>query len=105
MSLTNQNNIVILNRAGNCQACPKKTLCPMNAGTDSAAAADQPIHKVIQAGKTAYEAWDNFSGIYVVRSGFFKSYSIDADGATQVKGFYLPGEFFGMDGIDAGHHK
>jgi CRP/FNR family transcriptional regulator len=110
MSQTIKNNILILNRnpqdrAGNCQACPKKSLCPANSRPDNAAHGSQPVQKVIQAGKTAYEAWDNFSGIYIVRSGFFKSYSIDADGATQVKGFYLPGEFFGMDGIEDGHHK
>jgi CRP/FNR family transcriptional regulator, anaerobic regulatory protein len=110
MSSAIQNNVLILTRnqherAGNCQACTRKGLCPANARPENAGGTSQPVQKVIQAGKTAYEAWDNFSGIYIVRSGFFKSYSIDADGATQIKGFYLPGEFFGMDGIEDGHHK
>lgn len=99
-------NIFVLNRdrqehASACQACGKKTLCPAASdGTGS-----EPLRKVIQFGSPVYEANDKFNGIYIVRSGFFKSYSIDAEGEMQVTGFYMPGEFFGMDGIETGFYK
>jgi CRP/FNR family transcriptional regulator len=63
------------------------------------------MQRVVKSGKPVFEAGSKFEGIYVARSGFFKSYTIDAEGAMQVTGFYLPGEFFGMDGIEDGVHK
>lgn len=98
-------NIISLNsnrqeRASACPGCAKRASCPA-AGLESAS---PPVQRVIHAGKAAYEAGDRFSGIYIVRSGFLKSYSIDADGVMQVTGFHLPGEFFGMDGIESGYY-
>lgn len=94
-------NIISLNSNRQERACPgcaKRAMCPA-AGLESAS---PPVQRVIHAGKAVYEAGDRFSGIYIVRSGFLKSYSIDADGVMQVTGFHLPGEFFGMDGIESG---
>lgn len=98
-------NIFILNkgrqeRASACTGCTKQSSCPV-ADLESAS---PPVQRVIQAGKTAYEAGDRFGGIYIVRSGFLKSYAIDTDGVVQVTGFHLPGEFFGMDGIETGQY-
>ena len=92
-------------RMADCQGCSKRSQCPMAGRPDSAMQGAQPMQKMIKSGKAAFEAGDKFEGVYIVRSGFFKSYSIDADGATQVTGFHLPGEFFGMDGIEDGHHR
>jgi len=99
-------NIVVLNqnrqeRASACQACAKKPLCPA-AGSESGS---QAVQKIVQNGKAVYVAGNKFDGIYVARSGFFKSYAIDADGVMQVTGFHLPGEFFGMDGIESGRYS
>jgi CRP/FNR family transcriptional regulator len=98
-------NIIVLNqsrhdRTSACQACARKSVCPA-AGSESGS---QVVQKVVQSGKTIYEAGGKFDGIYVVRSGFFKSYAIDADGVMQVTGFHLPGDFFGMDGIESGRY-
>ncbi|MEY4642900.1 MAG: hypothetical protein RLZZ227_2894 [Pseudomonadota bacterium] len=99
-------NIVVLKshsrpeRASTCQSCSKRTQCPAS-GIESGI---QPTQRVIQAGKSVYEAGDTFDGIYIVRSGFLKSYSIDTDGVMQVTGFHLPGEFVGMDGIENGSY-
>jgi CRP/FNR family transcriptional regulator len=97
-------NIIVLKnhalpeRASACLACTRRTQCPA-AGRDSAI---QPTQHVIQTGAAVYAAGDRFDGIYMVRSGFLKSFSIDNDGIMQVTGFYLPGEYFGMDGIESG---
>ena len=89
------------NQASACQFCTKKPVCPP-AGSESAGLT---VQKTLQSGKTVHAAGDRFDGIYIVRSGFFKSYAIDADGVMQVTGFHLPGEFFGMDGIESGRYS
>jgi len=42
---------------------------------------------------------DEFKTIYAVRSGMFKSYTIDQDGNQRILGFHLPGELVGLDAI------
>jgi CRP/FNR family transcriptional regulator len=103
-------NIVVMNRdrqerPGACQSCSKVERCPAAGRPDELGASGQPMQRVVKSGKPVFEAGGKFEGIYVARSGFFKSYTIDAEGAMQVTGFYLPGEFFGMDGIEDGVHK
>ncbi len=85
-------------RAGACLACTKRGQCPA-AGLDASV---QPLQSLIRSGEMLYEAGDDFDGVYVVRSGFLKSYAIDADGVMQVTGFHLPGDFVGLEGIDSG---
>jgi CRP/FNR family transcriptional regulator len=92
-------------RPAACQSCSKIAHCPAAGRPDEVGQLGQPMQRVLKAGKRVFEAGSKFEGIYVARSGFFKSYTIDAEGAMQVTGFYLPGEFFGMDGIEDGVHK
>lgn len=86
--------------AGPCLACTKRAQCPA-AGLDTG---NQVSQRVVHSGKALYEAGARFDGVYIVRSGFFKSYSVDADGVMQVTGFHLPGDFVGMDGIEGGSY-
>lgn len=96
-------NVIVLKdlsrpeRAGACMACTRRGQCPA-AGIQSGI---QPTQHVIRSGETLYEAGDAFDGIYFVRSGFLKSYSIDSDGVMQVTAFHLPGDCVGMDGIES----
>ncbi len=48
---------------------------------------------------------DPFNSLYALRSGCFKSYTVDSDGREQVLGFHLPGEMMGLDAIYAGRHR
>jgi CRP/FNR family transcriptional regulator len=56
----------------------------------------------IKRGETLFDAGDEFQSVYSVRSGFFKTTTIDDDGREQVTGFYMAGELLGMDGIGSG---
>lgn len=47
---------------------------------------------------------DPFQAIYAVRSGMFKSYTIDQDGNERILGFHLPGELVGLDAIYEQHY-
>jgi CRP/FNR family transcriptional regulator len=58
----------------------------------------------IRRGESLYHAGAPFESIYVVRSGFFKSFAITEDGDEQVTGFQMAGEVIGFDGIESDSH-
>ncbi len=59
-----------------------------------------PAHE----GDHLYRVGDPFKAIYAVRSGCYKTYSVDSEGREHVLGFHLPGELLGLDAIYPGHH-
>jgi CRP/FNR family transcriptional regulator len=58
----------------------------------------------LQAGEHLHRAGERFSAVAAVRSGCFKSYLINEEGAEQVLDFHLPGEIVGLDAIHGGTH-
>jgi CRP/FNR family transcriptional regulator len=62
-----------------------------------------PVRR-IKAGDALHRAGDEFKALYVVRSGFFKTVSIDTAGAELVLGFPMGGDVVGLDGVDSGHY-
>ncbi|HEX5613341.1 MAG TPA: fumarate/nitrate reduction transcriptional regulator Fnr [Burkholderiales bacterium] len=58
----------------------------------------------IKRGEALFDAGDEFQSVYSVRSGFFKTTTIDDEGREQVTGFSMPGELLGMDGIGSGSY-
>lgn len=58
----------------------------------------------IHRGEHLLHAGLSFKSLYAVRSGFFKSYVLDADGRQQVTGFYMTGELLGLDAISSEIH-
>ena len=59
--------------------------------------------KVLNKGESIYRQGDSASAIYAVRSGALKTVMTQADGSTQVTGFYLPGEVIGLDNLAQSH--
>jgi CRP/FNR family transcriptional regulator len=47
---------------------------------------------------------DSFTGLYAIRSGFFKTSTCLEDGREQVTGFQMPGDILGLDGILNARH-
>lgn len=62
-----------------------------------------PVRR-LKRGDMLHRAGDCFDAIYVVRSGFLKTVSIDAGGAEQVIAFPMAGEAIGLDGFDSGYY-
>ncbi|MCU0869118.1 MAG: fumarate/nitrate reduction transcriptional regulator Fnr [Burkholderiales bacterium] len=60
--------------------------------------------RTIARGDAVFRAGTRFSGLYAVRSGFFKTRSISDDGRDHVTGFQMAGELLGLDGIATGEH-
>ena len=58
----------------------------------------------VRAGEALHRAGDEFKSIAVVRSGFFKTVSLDKLGEELVLGFPMVGDVIGIDAIDSGHH-
>lgn len=58
----------------------------------------------VRRGESLYRAGDEFSSVYAVRSGFFKTVLTLEDGRDQVTGFHMGGEIMGMDGIGPEKH-
>ena len=58
----------------------------------------------LKRGESLYRAGDEFSSLYAVRSGFFKTVQTLEDGRDQVTGFHMAGEIMGMDGIGPETH-
>ena len=64
---------------------------------------DFPVRR-LQQGETLCRAGDDFEALYVVRSGFLKTVSLDGAGNEQVLAFPMRGDAIGVDGFDQGHY-
>jgi len=90
-----------------CSGCSLRELClPMGLSHAEIEHLDLLVYtrKRIKRGEALYRASDPFGSLYAIRSGFFKSNLLIADGRDQVTGFHMPGEIIGMDGIGADRH-
>jgi CRP/FNR family transcriptional regulator len=90
-----------------CVACNVRDLCLP--GGDSESAADlmddmSYARRRLRRGESLYHAGTPFRSLYVVRSGFFKSFVVTEDGSEQVTGFQMAGELIGFDGIESDAH-
>ena len=59
---------------------------------------------LLQRGETLYQAGENFSQLYIVRSGCIKSVVYSASGEEHITAFYLPGDVIGFDGLASSEH-
>jgi CRP/FNR family transcriptional regulator len=51
-----------------------------------------------------YRPGDQFSSLYAIRLGHFKTQRVDRNGSLQITGFQMPGELLGMDAIGGGKY-
>jgi CRP/FNR family transcriptional regulator len=59
----------------------------------------------IKRGERLFGPGDEFTSVYAIRSGTFKTSVVDGEGREQVTGFFMGGELLGMEGIGSGHHS
>lgn len=96
------------NTLTHCQACPTRPLC-LAAGLERPAL--QRLADCVKPsaplGKNSYlyRAGDPAGDCFVVRSGAFKTFVINAAGDEYVTGFHFPGELLGMAGQASGEHR
>jgi CRP/FNR family transcriptional regulator len=58
----------------------------------------------LRPGETLCRAGDEFEALYIVRSGFLKTVSLDGAGNEQVLAFPMRADAIGVDGFDRGHY-
>jgi CRP/FNR family transcriptional regulator len=91
-----------------CATCGLNQLClPASIGGDDLPRLDEVVQvkKTLAREQSLYSAGQKFRALYVVRSGAFKTFTVDGEGVSQVLGFHLPGEIMGLDAIAAGSHQ
>jgi len=91
-----------------CSSCNLRELClPSGLCAEDMEKVERIVYarRRVKRGEALFNAGDEFSAIYALRSGFMKTSVIDGEGREQVTGFLMGGELFGMDGIGAGHYN
>lgn len=90
-----------------CSSCGLREMClPCGLSGQDVGRIDELIYtrRRLKRGESLYRAGDQFSSLYAVRSGFFKTVQTLEDGRDQVTGFHMAGEIMGMDGIGPEAH-
>jgi CRP/FNR family transcriptional regulator len=62
-------------------------------------------HRRVLRGGQLFRSGEPFKNLFSVRSGFFKTIVVTADGREQVTGFHLDGDVIGLDGIGTRRHN
>lgn len=62
------------------------------------------VCRTVENGESLYHAGDACNFLYEIRSGFFKTLAITANGHEQIISFNMSGETIGIDGIESGIH-
>ena len=91
-----------------CQSCSFSHLClPVSLNKSELDSLDdiierkRPLHK----NDKLVSSGDEFKSLYAVRTGSFKSYVSDKDGAEQIIGFHFPGDIIGFDALKDNAHQ
>ena len=90
-----------------CSACRLSDLClPIALNGDEINQLDEIVQRgrPLEKGDHLYREGAEFTAVYAVRSGSFKTYAISDAGVEQVAGFTLAGEIVGLDGISSQTH-
>lgn len=91
-----------------CSSCNLRELClPMGLNPEEMDRLDTVIstRKRVKRGSALFNAGDDFTSLYAVSSGFFKTSVTTSDGRDQVTGFQMTGEIIGLDGIVSDKHS
>jgi CRP/FNR family transcriptional regulator len=92
----------------NCQNCSISELClPFTLNDQELNTLDEiidrkrPIHK----GDKIFSDGQEMHALYAIRSGTFKTYTVNEQGEEQITGFHLAGDLLGFDAIADTEHK
>jgi CRP/FNR family transcriptional regulator, anaerobic regulatory protein len=90
-----------------CSSCNLREMClPGMLCAEDLARVENVVYarRRVKRGDTLFTAGAEFNAIYAIRSGFFKSSLVDAEGREQVTGFSMGGELMGLDGLGSGKY-
>ena len=90
-----------------CSNCNLRELCmPMGLSEADLTRLDELVatRRKVKRGGTLFTNGEQFTSLYAIRTGFFKTCLATEDGRDQVTGFQMAGEIIGLDGIVNDHH-
>jgi CRP/FNR family transcriptional regulator len=90
-----------------CSNCNLRDLCmPVGLSDDELDRLDTlvSVRKKVLKNAALFRSGDEFSSIYAIRTGTFKTRIATPDGRDQVTGFQMSGEILGLDGIGNNRH-
>ncbi|MDR3419555.1 MAG: helix-turn-helix domain-containing protein [Nevskia sp.] len=90
-----------------CLLCPVTSCMARRNGGDHAQAWSEvlaPRTAVMPGASPLFNTGDRQQAVYTVRGGCIKTYTVDADGNERIRGFFLPGDLIGLDGLGCGVH-
>ncbi|MDB5867906.1 MAG: putative transcriptional regulator, Crp/Fnr family [Polaromonas sp.] len=91
-----------------CSNCNLRELCmPMGLKADELEKIDSIVEtrRKVKRGARLYSNGEQFTSLFAIRTGFFKTCISTEDGRNQVTGFQMAGEIMGLDGIVNDHHS
>jgi len=90
-----------------CSNCNLRELCmPVGLTDEQVKRIDNvvAVRRKIKRGSTLFRNGEQFTSLFAIRTGFFKTCVATEDGRDQVTGFQMAGEIIGLDGIVNDHH-
>ena len=90
-----------------CSNCNLRELCmPVGQNDEQLKRIDDvvAVRRKIKRGTTLFRNGEQFTSLFAIRTGFFKTCVATEDGRDQVTGFQMAGEIIGLDGIVNDHH-
>jgi CRP/FNR family transcriptional regulator, anaerobic regulatory protein len=90
-----------------CRNCALSRIClPAHMPPEEVAILERAVERrrELPGGASLIRTGQRMQGLFVVRDGSAKSYSVTVDGDEQVRGFHLPGEIVGLDAFAEERH-
>ena len=90
-----------------CSNCNLRELCmPVGLSDAQMQRIDDVVatRRKVKRGGTLFRNGEEFTSLYAIRTGFFKTCVATEDGRDQVTGFQMAGEIIGLDGIVNDQH-
>ena len=85
-----------------CSSCNLRELCmPVGLSSEQMERIDEIVatRRKIKRGTALFRNGEEFTSLYAIRTGFFKTSIATENGRDQVTGFQMAGEIIGLDGI------
>ncbi len=90
-----------------CNTCSLSELClPVGLSKAEVSTVASIVNREVShsSKQRLFSQYDKFSCFYAVKMGAYKKYTITEDGREQIREFYLPGEFIGLDAVESGQY-
>jgi CRP/FNR family transcriptional regulator len=91
-----------------CSNCNLRELCmPVGLSAAEVERLDAIVsaRRKVKRGSALFRSGQRFESLYAIRTGFFKTCVVSADGRDHVTGFQMAGEIVGLDGIVNQRHS